>query len=187
MSAFEKIKANFNTNWTTVLVGWNGLGMLSPWPDRWNEFPPLISADEISAYAYEKLASSSSSVEQDLIVALLSVGLQTESRESVKVLLTPLSDLSKGDPSIELRKWRLILLEDVLVNMPKDAVYGLLSLTEFWQNFGFPSNSPHDVQGRGNTITPSEYYQDENLHRLVDRHRTWLEDEKAVLKKQQAK
>jgi len=183
MSAFEKIRAAFDANWTTVLVAWTGLGPLSPWPDRWVEFPPLISTDDIAAYADERLASSDP-VEQVLIVALVSSDLRSESRETIKELLTPLSGLGGGDPDIELRKWRLVLLEEVLVNMPKDALHGLMALTEFWQSFGFPSDSPHDVQGRGNTTSPSEYYQQDNLHRLVARHRAWIEDEKAALKKQ---
>ena len=182
MSAFEKIKVTFDTNWTTVLVGWNGLGVLSPWPGRWVEFSPLISPDEIAAYAEERLAFSSSSIEQELIVGLLSSNLRTESRETVKVLLIPLSDLSSADPGIELRKWRLILLEDVLANMPKDPTYGLLALSEFWQQFGFPSDSPHEVQGRGNEINPSEYYQAANLQQLLDRHRVWIQQERSVLK-----
>ena len=186
MSTFEKLRAAFDVNWTTVLVGWNGLGVLSPWPNCWTEFPPLISADEIAAYADERLSSSSDPSKQDLIVALLSSDLRLETREEIKDLLEPLAELDGGDPRIELRKWRLVLLEDVLVNLPNNALHGLMALTEFWQGFGFPSDSPHDVQGRGNTITPSEYYQEENLHRLVDRHRRWIEDERASLKKQRA-
>lgn len=184
MSTFEELKVAFDVNWMTVLVGWNGLGGLSPWPDRWVEFPPLMSADEIAAYADEKLASLSNLVEQDLIVALLSPDLRNESREAVKNLLTPLSDLSGSDLGIELRKWRLVLLEETLASMPKDALHGLMALSEFWQNFGFPSDSPHEVQGRGNTVGPSEYYQQDNLDRLVARHRAWIEKEKAALQKQ---
>jgi hypothetical protein len=184
MSTFEKLRAAFDANWTTILIGWNGLGALSPWPNRWTEFPPLISADEIAAYADERLSSCSDPATQDLIVALMSSDLRHETREKVKDMLESLSELDGGDPKIELRKWRLVLLEELLVNMPKDAIHGLMALTEFWQDFGFPSDSPHDVQGRGNTITPSEYYQEENLHRLVDFHHTWIEDERASFKKQ---
>lgn len=184
MSMFERIGATFDTNWTTVLVGWNGLGVLSPWPDRWVEFPPLLTADELAAYCDERLASASDPAEQDLIVAVLSSDLWTGSREVVSELLTPLSALSKGDPGIEMRKWRLVLLEGVLAELPKTPLYALIALTEFWQSVGFPADSPHEVQGRGNTVTPSEYYQQANLDRVVARHRAWIENEKAALQKQ---
>ncbi len=117
---------------------------------------------------------------------LVSPELQRQTREEIKDLLQRLSQLDGGDPQIELRKWRLVLLEEVLASMPKDALYGLIALTEFWQDFGFPSDSPHVVQGRGNNITPPEYYQEENLQRLVNCHRTWIENERASLKEQQA-
>ena len=185
MSAFEELKAAFGANWATVLVGWNGLGVLSPWPDRWTEFPPLILPSEIAAYADERLAASSEPEEQQLIVAISTIDLQTESREMIRGLLLPLSELDGRDPEIELRKWRVVLLEQVLEEMPQEALYGLMALTEFWLSFGFPSDSPHDVQGRGNTISPSEYYQQDNLDRLVARHRAWIENERTALRKQE--
>ena len=185
VSTFERLRAALGANWTTVSVGWQGLGMLSPWPDEWTGFPPLISRDEVAVYADEQFSSCSHAA-MELIVALVSHGLQCKTREEIKDLLEPLSKLDGGDPQIELRKWRVVLLEDVLANMPTDALHGLIALTEFWQDFGFPSDSPHEVQGKGNTITPGEYYQGENLRRLVDRHRQWIEQERASLKKQRA-
>ena len=181
MTAFTKLKADFNINWTTILVGWKGLGVFSPWPERCNEFPPLISASELTAYAEERLASSND-VENDLIVRLLSLDLAVESRETITGLLKGLSDLDRCDPSFELRKWRLILLADLLDSLPHDSINGLVALSDFWLNFGFPPDSPHVIQGRGNTITPGEYYQDDNFQRLVARHRVWIRDEKANLK-----
>jgi hypothetical protein len=66
--------------------------------------------------------------------------------------------------------------------MPEDPLYGLLALTEFWQSFGFPSDSPHVIQGRGNTISPAEYFQQNNLNRLLSLHRKWIQQEKALIK-----
>ena len=184
MSAFANLQAWFDANWTTVLVGWNGLGFLSPWPDRWTEFPPLLSADEISSYAEERLASCSNPTEQKLIVELLSLDLRTESRQTLSALLERLSAFDRGDPAFELKKWRVALLEQVLENLPEEPLYGLMAFTEFWQDFGYPPDSPHEVQGRGNTISPADYYQQENLNRLVVRHRAWIENQKATLKAQ---
>ena len=182
MSVFSIIRAAFDINWTTILIGWEGLGVLSPWPSRWTEFPSLVSAKEVAIYADERLASTTDVNEQDLILKLLSVDLRTESREAIRDLLKPLSDLDGNDPAIELRRWRLILLERVLENMPQDSLYGLMALTEFWQGFGFPPDSPHQVQGCGNEIGPKEYYTAENFQEVLDRHRRWIEKETAELK-----
>ena len=182
MSTFEKIRAAFTTNWTTVLVGWNGLGDLCPWPDRWTEYPALIFGHEICAYCDEQLAKSFDPIERDMILALLALDVRTASREIVRTLLTPLSVLCKGDPAIELRKWRLVMLEETLEHLPKDALYGLIALSEFWQSFGFPADSPHTVQGRGfKSVGPYEYYEQENLDQLLLRHRTWIEHETLAL------
>jgi len=168
-------------NWTTVLVGWKGLGVFSPWPAHSADFPPLLSADELAAYSSERLASSSSAAEDDLVARLLSLDLHTESRETITEHLAPLSDLCGCASSRELRKWQVILLEDLLDHIPSDPLYGLIALTEFWQGFGFPPDSPHEVQGKGNTLSPDDYYQEDNYHKLVSRHKAWVEQEKAAL------
>ena len=181
MSAFFSIQAAFGLNWTTVLVGWEGLGVFSPWPSRWTEFPSLVSAEEVAVYADERLASATALSERDLVLKLVSVDWRTESREAIRDLLKPLSDFDGKDPAIELRKWRLVLLERVLENMPQDSLYGLMALTEFWQGFGFPPDGPHQVQARGNEIGPKEYYTAENFREALDRHRQWIEKEAAEL------
>ena len=182
MSPFTKLKRQFVVNWNTVLVGWKGLGVFSPWPTTClTDYPPLLSADELAAYAYERLTSSSNAAEDDLVVRLLCLDLHTECREAIIEHLMPLSDLYRCDSSREIQKWQVILLEDLLDHIPSDPTEGLIALTEFWQSFGYPTDSPHEVQGRENTINPYDYYQEENYHRLVSRHKTWIEQEKARL------
>lgn len=181
MSAFAELRAAFGVNWTTVLVGWKGTGPLSPWPGRQDGPPPMLSADEVTSYGEERLAASSNQVEQGLIVSLLSLVPRSAGRQTVRERLEPLSRLDGGDPEIELRKWRVTLLEQLLRSLPLDPVYGLIALSEFWQSFGFPSDCPHEVQGRGNAVTPEDYYAEDNLLRLLRRHRAWIEREKLAI------
>ncbi len=185
MSTFEKLSVTFKTNWTTILVGWTGLGVFGPWPERWSEFPPLISAEEIVAYANARITHASSIEEGDLIDQILAHNLRTGTREETRDQLKRLSEVFGGDPALDLRKWRLVLLEELLANLPQDALYGLISLSEFWQSFGFPPDGPHEVQGRGNAISPSEYYQQPNLDRLLTRHLSWIQCEKAAINETQ--
>ncbi|MGV3607704.1 MAG: DUF2247 family protein [Planctomycetaceae bacterium] len=181
MSVFASLEEEFDVNWTTMLVGWNGLGEYSPWPDRKDDFLPLYSTDELAAFANKRFTSSIA-IEEALILKLLSLNLCSERRETIRGLLMDLATLNGGDPKLELRKWRLVLLEDLLTNFPADAVNGLVALTEFWECFGYPVESPHEVQGRGNEISPSENYQDRNLKRLLARHWAWLQEEKTAIK-----
>ena len=183
MTTFTKLRDIFSTNWTTVLAGWTGLGALSPWPERWIQFPSLLSPEEVGAYAEERLVTASGPAEKALIVDLLSLDLRSEPRPVVLDILKRLSDLDGADPGLQLRKWRLMLLENLLQDLPQDPIEGLNTLTEFWQNFGFPLDSPHEVRGRGNSISPYEYYQSENLVRLLKNHWEWVEDERERLRK----
>jgi len=177
------VRRSFGANWTTVLIGWNGLGMLSPWPGRWTEFPSLLSREEIVSYANERLErSSNSSTERDLVLRLLAADLPGETREEIKALLEPLSEASNGNPALELRKWRLVLLEQLLRDLPQGRPSSaLVALTEFWQDFGFPGDSPHEVQGRDNTISPLDYYQQRTLDLALAKHLAWIDREKLEL------
>lgn len=183
MSAFVDLRKQFGVNWTTVLVGWRGLGVLSPWPDRWKEFPPLLSAEELADYALARLDANTDQEELDAASSLLALNLREERREVVCALLDCLSSLDKSDPALELRKWRLILLEHRLEALPNDPLYSLIALTEFWNDFGFPSDSPHEAQGVGNSLSPSEFYTQANLDRLLSRHQAWIRDERESIKK----
>lgn len=181
MSSFTRLKQQFGANWTTALVGWRGLGALSPWPERWADFPSLLSVDDLLAFADERLASSSDVTEDESIIGLLSLNLHSESRETILEHLARLAKLGDGDPSRELRKWRAVLLEDLLDGLAADPLDGMMAFSEFWQNFGFPPDSPHEIQGRGNTVHPAEYYGPSNYHQVVSRHRQWLARERSEL------
>lgn len=182
MTAFESLRDAFDINWTTILVGWNGLGTLSPWPERKDEFPPLLSRAEIASYADQSLAAAMESSQQELVIKLSLPDQNDERREDVARILQQLSKQERHDPELELRKWRFVLLERVLRDLPADPLCALIALSEFWLNFGGPRDSPHEVQGRGNTITPADYYTPQNLREILARHRQWIEKEKAILR-----
>jgi hypothetical protein len=183
MSTFAKLRAGFDTNWTTILAGWNGLGPFSPWPERCDEFPPWISRGDVSDYANERLAASSDPAEIDLIGQLLSLDLGTEGRNTIRRVLMRLSALAGGAPALELRKWRLILLTELLDNLPNDALYGAMALNDFWQNFDQPSDKPDDIQRKRDADSPVETYDDDCLQESLARHRVWIEKESASLQR----
>ena len=62
-------------------------------------------------------------------------------------------------------------------------IEGLIELTELWDKLGFPSDMPHIVQGRNNTISPSEYYSQENYDKLYDINCDWFKTELLYLQK----
>ncbi|QUP56463.1 DUF2247 family protein (plasmid) [Ralstonia syzygii] len=79
------------------------------------------------------------------------------------------------------RKWRAVALDELLGHLGSDAVYDLISLGEFWTNWGGETDSPYVAQEVGNTLTPEEYYTERNIKETINRHREWLQIEIANL------
>ncbi|HTV06042.1 MAG TPA: DUF2247 family protein [Acidobacteriaceae bacterium] len=186
MKTFQRLKDEFPVNWATILAGWRGLGAVSPWPERWTEFPSLLTAKEIEDYAFERLESAGGSAELSAISDLAFMDISSKRREEIASLLVPLSESDHGDLVFELRKWRLAILQETLENLPSDAVGAVLALTEFWNSFGFPSDAPREAREMGSSIRPAESFQQANVDRLLLSHREWAASELAALKGQSA-
>jgi hypothetical protein len=179
MTAFKRLASMFDVTWATILAGWNGAGTFSPWPRCRDEFPSFLGIEDVRAFAELRLQSTSNPAEEKLIVGLLSIDGHSATREEVRHSL----DLLAGEVNaLEYRKWRLVLLLELLDRIPQCAVYGLLGLTEFWQEWGFPGDGPHAAQGVRNSISVSEYYTDANFQRSLARHREWAAEEEARIR-----
>ena len=150
--------------WGTLLVGFaEGHGVLT--------------GEEFAAFAIER-ASQTSTLGSELVDAMF---VNPQDDEAVLATLRVLCEIERPEMGRETRKWRLLLVEDRLADLPSDPVDGLFGLTEFWSGLDFPPDSPHVVQGRGNTIDPVEYYTDATLVAERERHRMWVERERADL------
>ena len=160
--------ACFAINWRTIALGWDG-------PCKW---PRLLTLADVQEFA-GSLLSAPSSADEPALIRL--VAASADDIEGVTKEIHTLANGSAADPERELRKWRVVLLKDELWKCPRNPLYGLLALTEFWEKFGYPEDGPHTVQGRGNTSTPNEYYSEENYRRLLKRHADWIETELRAL------
>jgi Uncharacterized protein conserved in bacteria (DUF2247) len=159
--------AGFRVNWRTLLIGLEGPG----------KYPPLITLDEACAFADEQLAASTPPPEGAVAIAVAS----SEDPAEIRMILQKLAGEEKSEPARELRKWRLVLLKHAMAELPEDPLYGLLALTEFWERFDFPPDSPHIVQNRGNEIAPMDYFTEDNYRHLVQKHKDWISTETAAL------
>ncbi len=83
-------------------------------------------------------------------------------------------DLRSIDVERAKRKWRAVALEELLSQVGVDPVYDLITLGEFWANWGSATDYPCVVQGVGNNLTPEMYYMERNLDETLKRHREWL-------------
>lgn len=162
-AALQNFKRKFQVSWTTLLAGWRGLGQLGR----------LVTTPDIAQFALEQLESTPGG---NPALAELATASEAETGQ-VDRYLVQLASAAKKDYQTEVRKWTIILLEKQLEELPNDPLYGLLQLTEFWAALDFPDYSPHEVQGKGNGLSPSEYYSQENYAKAVEEHKRWIEQE----------
>lgn len=159
--------AGIAVNWLTLLLGLDGPG----------KFAPALALSDVERFATNRAVSSPGSEGGAMeIVAALDGGI-----EETRAALQRLAGSEKGSAERELRKWRVVLLRQAMSHLPSDPVYGLIALTEFWEQFDFPLDSPHVVQGRGNTLSPADYYTEANFRALVQKHWDWIDREIAAL------
>ena len=156
-------------NWRTLLTGLEG-------PAKYH---PVVTLDDVCAFACEQLVVPTTPISEDAVASLVA---SSDEPMEVHRLLRLFAEREKSDAELELRKWRLMLLRDIMSHLPGDPLYGLLALTEFWERFDFPPDSPHVVQGRGNHISPAAYFTEENYRDLVGKHHDWIEREAAALR-----
>ncbi|SRR6266446_1726077 len=172
MTILDKmIEVGIPVTWSTILIGWHGPA----------KYGPQLSIADIVSYAAGVIEANP---EQPPCVLRLA-GAQADDREMVETCLGKLASREGADQDIEVRKWRLYLLKEIERQLSDDPLYGLLALTEFWDKFNYPDDSPHVIQGRGNHQHPRDYYTDENFRQLRNRHREWIKEEEIFLKRQE--
>ncbi len=140
-----------------------------------------LPGEDVIQYAIERLESGDAQIE----VCELA-GTHPGNQDDICVLLDRLAAQETAKDDLERRKFRAAVVNEALKEKNKNCVDGLVSLTELWIHFGYPSDSPHVIQGRHNFVTPSAYYTEENYHSLYEKHVAWLKAEIEDLKRAQS-
>lgn len=114
------------------------------------------------------------------------IELACQSKKNVYEIDNIIKRLSKNESSnihFEYRKWRAVYILTHLKFNKKNFIDGLVELGDIWAKFDFPKDSPHVFQGRYNSITPEEYYTEENYKNLYRKHLNWIICEIKSIKK----
>lgn len=154
--------------WSVVRAGWEGPGTLGR----------QLTLDDVRSFADERVALAAADELAD--AATLSTVTNDSDVEEVLQRLSPEVD------ALAVPQWRALILSQLLAVLPQSPIDALCELTTFWSAFGYPPDSPHVVQGRGNIIRPEHYYTSEMLARLVGEHREWLDAELAQLRRERS-
>jgi hypothetical protein len=158
----ELKKFNIPINWCTILTGWSGLGHIKR----------ILGGTEIVNYALEQLEQSPEKL-YNYVLDLASTSDHEE--DEIDSVLKKIVAIEQCDSEAEKIKWCIVLLEELLGNLPNNPIDGLGAITDFWASLDYPKYSPHVFQGRGNTIDPRDYYSRGNYDNLIKIHKAWIE------------
>ncbi len=122
---------NIPVTWNFLLIGLMGPGVLQS----------QLSCTEIANYAIKKRTHGGNST----MIENISYS-EGDERQVVEDNLRLLSlEENKKRKLTDLKKWQLLLLEDLLEASSEEPTQGLTALTDFWSQFDFPTDSPHEV------------------------------------------
>jgi hypothetical protein len=171
MTSFQTLQTSgLPYGWTTLLTGWE---------------EGYVSTPELQSYASNLLALCA---EKDLSLVLSLADTDPTNTREVGRLLRELAVAEPVSRGTALRTWDVALLRALLAerkdepSSQTEIIDLLMELTAFWAERGYPPYSPHTVQGRGNDISPTEYYTAENCRQILQAHRQWMAGEEAAIR-----
>jgi len=139
-----------------------------------------LSVEDVVAYAMKKLE------EGDIRSEVCELaGSYINEQEDICSLLMQLMEQENTQDDFENRKIRAAIVSNALRTKDNNCINGLMNLTDLWIGLGYPSDSPHIIQGRDNHMTPREYYTVENYNLIFDKNVEWLKKELEYLRKMQ--
>lgn len=133
-----------------------------------------LPAEKISEYACQELAKGDFDDSQLTEMSELAYcnEITTDTLNYVKTIC----ENKKIDLLNSWRKLTCLALYVSLKELPDNYIYGLIKLNEFWILWGNIPDSPNQIQGVGNMLTPSEYYTEDNYQKLIKKHKKWLSE-----------
>jgi hypothetical protein len=160
MKIEDIINIHIRITWTLISICFNSNRLL-----RNSEYErTFISANEVINYAVGFLEYT----ENDDIVSFAI--LRNSEEEDILNILKKLSESENGDYCLEFRKFRTLYIYENLPSKNDDFMHGILKLSELWDKFGFPEDSP-------NIYFEFKNYSQEKFNKLLDIHNSWLKSE----------
>lgn len=160
MTIIEQMeRIGFLINWTLIYIGYEGRLWLKP----------LLGIQDICDYALGLLERMTSGY---ILVAQLIT--EQKSAYDFEDTLKTLARLETVSADLQLRKWRVYLVDERLKTLSTDYFEGLIELTELWLGLGDIKDCPHIIRGINNNYSPNEYYTKNMYEYLVEKNKDWL-------------
>jgi Uncharacterized protein conserved in bacteria (DUF2247) len=165
VNALQELESlGLRVGWQTALVGWNGPGA--------NE--QQVNGHQIVELAVTKLSKSPELHGEAVELA----SLEGHETEDIDRLLRRLASHERSSEDHELRKWRILLLQRVLDELPEDPLYAWTTLGEFWHSFGQPRDCPEIIHSFAK-LPATNRYTALTRQKLLTNHQAWLATERS--------
>lgn len=156
---FNLKKMGFKISWNLIAMGVYGN----------DEIPPTITHIDVIDYLDSLLIDINE--QTDNIISLV-----CEKDDCVKFnrLLKKLANEDSANIAVQKRKWRACLLKNLIDNISKDYLQGLLELLTFWTSMGMPNDCPQKIPSKNDEKEIQEYFTKESYKLILDENRMWL-------------
>lgn len=158
----------FNVTWKLILIGLHGAQYI----------PAQITYDDVFEYLNEYLCRENVA-NVDSIISVINADSDYSKADKI---IEALSEHDKADFLLQLRKWRVYLLQSLLDNSDKDYMQGLLELMEFWVTLmGAPEDCPIELPSNTDTLILNDYFTEDKYNALIKENKAWIGKEKKTI------
>lgn len=137
-----------------------------------DEIPPLLTHNDVVEYLDGLLTDVNE--QTDNIITLI---CEKDNFTEFDSILKKLASEDASDIAIQKRKWRAYLLKNLIDNIGKDCLQGLLELMEFWVSMGKPDDCPQTFPSSDNKKSVQDYFTQASYEFNANKNREWLNEE----------
>ena len=152
----------FRVTWKLLMIGLIGE----------NQIPQTITQADIIEYLESSLVIEDEQVDNKILLIC-----EKDSFKRFVDILKKFASLDGSDASIQKRKWRAFLLKELLDDISKESIRGMLELIEFWVTMGSPTDCPMTLPCCETQNSIANYFTEASYNNNIRKNRKWLEEE----------
>jgi len=159
---FELSNMGFKISWKLISVGLFG----------YDEIPVLLNKEEIFEYLNHLLTDIDE--QTDDIIALI---CEKDDCTRFDRFIKEFANKDYSNIDVQKRKWRAYLLKNLIGNINRDYVQGLLELMEFWSSTLNSNDCPLIFPQNNDKESARNYFTQESYELSLNRNKEWLKQE----------
>ena len=113
-------------------------------------------------------------IEVDKIIAVI---CEQDNEEKLKKTLFDLAEEECSDQKVQVRKWNVCLLKNLIESNKEDALQCLLELMEFWLSTEYEGDCPHFFPNEDESFKTKNYFSRSVCNLLIEKNLIWIDEE----------